>query len=163
MDYILLLAFIIFASTALIFLPYANMYKEIESAKAFNENMRNQLSMLEEEFPVVEKPSSIEQDYSRAYDFLTGQEIDVSDYILNILESQVQGITITSIKYDDSQKTISVLLTAISEVAINEFMIQTYEDFGVSSDTVDGSRWIVQPPIRMSTTTNIIEVVFYYA
>ena len=56
MDYVLLLAFVIFASTALLFLPYTNMYRDIESAKAFNENLRNQLTVLEQEFPPKEKP-----------------------------------------------------------------------------------------------------------
>jgi hypothetical protein len=163
MDYVLLLAFIIFASTALLFLPYTNMYRDIESAKAFNENLRNQLTILEQEFPNVEKPSSIIQDYSRAYDFLTSQEMDVSKYILNILDSSIEGISITSISYNDSQKTVRVLLTSSSEVAINEFMIKTYEKFGVLQDIEDESRWIIQTPTSLSTTTNIIEVVFYYA
>lgn len=163
MDYILLLAFIIFASTALLFLPYTNMYRDIESAKAFNENLRNQLTVLEQEFPPKEKPSSIEQDYSRAYDFLAAEETDVSRYILDILDSSIDGITITSISFDDSQKSVRVLLTSSSEIAINEFMIKTYEKFGVLQDIEDESRWIIQTPTSLSTTTNIIEVVFYYA
>ncbi|MFA7672599.1 MAG: hypothetical protein WCY62_01930 [Clostridia bacterium] len=163
MDYILLLAFIIFASTSLLFLPYTNMYKDIESAKAFNENLRNQLTILEQELPPVEKPSSIEQNYSQAYEFLSSQETDAYKYIVNILDSQIEGISITSIQLDDSQKSIRVLLTSVSEVAINEFMIKTYENYGVLQDLVDESRWIIQTPARISTTTNLIEVVFYYA
>ena len=163
MDYVMLLSIAIVAVTTLIVLPYTDEQRELMRERAINENLRTQLSFLEREATILPRPSDMEIAYSDAYDYLVEKEEDVSHYIYDILDSQVDGVRITNIQFNDVNRTVRVVMTTSSDVAADEFIVAVYETFGVSHSDDDPARWITRPPERRNISATVIEVVFHYA
>ena len=162
-SYILVLAFALFTFMALIYIPYAIGREDINIQRNINNILENQLDILIRDLPNQEQFSQIEKDYSTAYDDLTDSEYFETTMITDLL-SKVNGtLELSNYQISNDEQRIVLIISALSETELNEYLIQIYETYGIISGSPDPARWMTSAPIRRSLSTLTMEVTVYYA
>jgi len=162
-SYILVLAFAIFSFTALIYIPYALGREDINVQRNLNNILQNQLDILIRDVPNPEDLLQIEKDYSTAYDDLSDAE-SLSTKMMIDLVSQLNGsLSLSNYQINNNEQKIVLVISALTEIELNEYLIMIYENYGIIIGSPDPDRWMVSAPIRRSMSTLTMEVTLFYA
>jgi hypothetical protein len=152
-----------FSFVALIFIPYVLGREEINIQRNLNNILENQLDILIRDVPSQEDLSQIEKDYSKAYDDLSEAEWMSTTPMMDLVSKLDGTLTLSNYQIDNSTHKIVLIVSALSEVELNEYIIMIYEDYGIILGSPDPARWMVSAPIRRSMSTLTMEVTLYYA
>jgi len=80
------------------------------------------------------------------------------------LLSKVNGtLELSNYQISNDEQRIVLIISALSETELNEYLIQIYETYGIISGSPDPARWMTSAPIRRSLSTLTMEVTVYYA
>jgi len=148
---------------ALIYTPYAIGREDINIQRNINNILENQLDILIRDLPNQQQFSQMEKDYSTAYDDLTESEYLETAIIADLLSKLYGTLELSNYQISNKEQRIVLIITALSETELNEYLIQIYETYGIISGSPDPERWMTSAPVRRSLSTLTMEVTVYYA
>ncbi|MBN2876558.1 MAG: hypothetical protein JXL85_02785 [Bacilli bacterium] len=161
-SYLLVLSILIFSLVSLVYVPWANMNIEIEQLENINNSLTIQKEMLEENIVIAQSLSNYERGYNSAFDYLDQVSISHTSYLTDLFSYTTADVAIIDININDSQKSITLILTSDDQAKLYEYAISTYEEFGVLSVASD-ARWMLYEPQTTIIANNTMRVVIYYA
>jgi len=160
--FIFVFSFFLLSTTFLLIIPFISFQQEINAFQSNNANLSNQLELIQDEL-LMDETSILERDYSNAYSYLLSVDSNSYNYIQDILLLAKDYIEISKYSIDTDAKVITISFAYTTESAINQFIIASYEAYGISDSSSDGSRWLTSVPVRNNVTSMKVEVYFYYA
>jgi hypothetical protein len=159
----MVLSLAIFSGMALIYIPYRLILQEIAIQENINANLSLQLEALRTEIPQETIYSQVQKDYSNAFDYLTEQSTSPNRYLFDLFSEVTANLSVISYKVDQSKNEITFVLSANSQVELNEYFLQIYENYGVIANLNDVNRWMIDEPVRKWISTYVMEVKVLYA
>lgn len=161
-NYIFVLALAVFSVFTLLYIPLQLHLNEYRNLQAINSELTLQLEALQEEIPSSSDYSSAQIDYNKAFDYLMNQEKSPSGY-MNDLSSFIDGgLSLSKYSVNTKEQKITLTLSADSELALNDYLLEIYEAYGMTNET-DSARWMVSVPMRKNISALVMEVTVYYA
>jgi hypothetical protein len=160
---IMVLSLAIFSVMSLIYIPYRLILQEIAIQENINANLSLQLEALRTEIPQETIYSQVQKDYSNAFDYLTEQSTSPNRYLFDLFSEVTANLSVISYKVDQSKNEITFVLSANSQVELNEYFLQIYENYGVIANLNDVNRWMIDEPVRKWISTYVMEVKVLYA
>lgn len=162
LNYMMAMAFLIVSSMILIYLPYYLQNEEIVNQMNINSVLQNQLEDLQRQTPVARIYTSVERNYSRAYDYLIEQETFASDQLVDLFSLLTEDIDLINYSVSQDTKTIKIVISSLNEYAIDDYLLYIYEYHGIiTTETED--RWMVSRPETNYLSNEILEVTIIYA
>jgi len=162
LHYLMAMAFLIISSTILIYIPYYLQNEEIVNQMNINSVLQNQLEDLQRQTPVARTYTSIERNYSRAYDFLTDKETFADQQLLDLFSLLPTEITLMGYQVNQVDRSITLVITSLDEYAITDYLLYIYEYHGIVT-TPTQERWMLNRPVTRLLSPIIMEVKMNYA
>jgi len=162
LHYIMAMSFLILSSMILIYIPYYLKNEEIVNQVNINSILQNQLEILQRETPVEKTYTTLEKNYSNSYDFLIDKEYFASvqlSYLLNLIP---EDAVLMSYQVQAQTKTITIVISSLNEFALNEYLLDIYEEHGVIT-TATEVRFMTGRPVTRMISPLIMEVKITYA
>ncbi|MCK7492331.1 MAG: hypothetical protein MZW92_12560 [Comamonadaceae bacterium] len=157
----LAVAFVLFSSVSLLYIPYHALYEDIFIARNMNANLSAQLADLEAELALMPSFTAQERAYSDAYDALIAARMAPSAYLVNLIALAVD-VDIVRYSYQAGVSELVVTLIGPSTEALEEYLLLVYETYGIT-DGVEPARWIDGFPAFETVGVKMIEVTFRHA
>jgi hypothetical protein len=146
----------------LIYIPYYLQNENIVNQMNMNSVLQNQLEDLQRQTPVAKTYTTVERNYSRAYDFLIEQETFANNQLLDLFSLLPDEIDLMSYKVDQTDQSITIVISSLDEDAISDYLLYIYEYHGVVSTPTE-TRWMVARPTTRLLSPVIMEVKMNYA
>ncbi len=162
-NYLMIATFFIISTTLLVYIPYFSMNEEIKIAQNNVNALQNQLQVLISETPTSPTFSTIQQDYSNAYEYLISQEMNPKILILDLMSEMNTNVFIQSYQINSQTKEIVLVLSGDTQHDLFEYMIEVYEAYGVIGGQEDDTRWILNKPTYKFNNPLQVEVTIKYA
>lgn len=162
LHFVMAMSFLIISSMLLIYIPYYLQNDEIINQMNINSVLQNQLEDLQRQTPVERVYSSVERNYSNAYDFLSEQETFGQDEIADLIDLVTIDMTLMSYTVNHDEKTITLVITSQVDHVLDEYLLSIYETHGVVSEPTS-IRWMTTRPETRLLTPIIMEVTITYA
>ena len=162
LHYLMAMSFLIVSSMILIYIPYYLQNEEIINQMNINSVLQNQLENLQIQTPVAKTYTSIERNYSRAYDFLIEKETFANDQLADLFSLLPVEITLMSYQVNQIDKSITIVITSLDEQAVTDYLLYIYEYHGIVNQPTD-TRWMVSRPTTRLLSPIIMEVKMNYA
>lgn len=161
-NYLLVLAFTIFSLTTLIYIPLYTFNEDINIQTNKNNILQSQIDVLKDDIPNITDYTQTEKNYSDAYDFISGQINNPSDYYHDLLSQLSGSLEVVRYTLDASTHEIKIIISSTTEVELYEYLIVIYEAYGITDGT-DPSKWMANQPERKFVSSLVMEVTVTYA
>ncbi len=162
-NYLMVIAFLIFTTVSLLYIPFFLLNEDVSNQQNRNQSLENQLNILKrniEEDPIY---SDVQISYHNVYHSLNELEISYLTYLDNLTSYLYSDLQLNSISINASDHSITLVISSsTTTLNLNEYVLDIYEDFGISQDE-DNSRWITNVPERRQISELVLEVKVYYA
>ena len=162
-NYILVLALAVFSVFTLLYIPYQLNLQVIQDYANTNASLALQIEALKSELLTEDDYPQAQIDYNDAYNYLIDQELSPSDYLDDLLIYVTGTLSVTKYTVDSKTKKITIVISSNTEFELSEYIIQIYETYGITINSTDLSRWMMDSPIRKNISTFVMEVTVYYA
>lgn len=162
-NYLMVIAFLIFSSVTLLYIPYYLFNEDITSQENIIQSLENQLEILRRDISDDDSYTSEQIAYNEAYMTLQEQEMNYQSHLIDLILELDSNLTIDRIEIDASTKTIKLHVSGLTELDLNEYVISVYETYGVIAGEDSETRWIVEEPETVSLSELLMEVTITYA
>lgn len=159
---LLVLAFLIFSFSAIVFIPYVTLANQIHDQRSINNILQNQVTELIEKRAITQEYTQEQIDYSNAYIFLSQQDKGYEQKIRDVLSHVNGSLDILNYTISNENNVMTLIITADSKAELFEFVIGFYEDFGTHVGLTE-SRWVTERPKHSFLSELVMEVVISYA
>lgn len=157
-------AFAVLATVLVIYIPFISSNLAINAQLNQNFNLQNQLNVLLQQQQTSTNVTTIEKEYSNAYDIINAESSSPSGYIADLMSKMTGSLTINSVQVATSAKKIVLIVSSPATDELYEYILSIYEEFGLTENTTENEgRWIITAPTRRFLSNNQLEVTVTYA
>jgi len=161
-NYLFVLSVLIFALISMVYIPWTNMNQEIQTLEIERDSLLIQYEMLEDNIEHDVSFTNYQREYNLAFQALVAESVSPSCRLTDLLALSTSEVSVIEINIDDSDKTITLLVTASDDYYLYNYSIDIYETHGIIT-SVSSERWILLPPEITMIASGTMKVVIYYA
>jgi type IV pilus assembly protein PilM len=162
-NYLMVFAFLIFSSVALLYIPFYLLNEDITNEENTIQSLENQLEILQRDQTNHDTYTDEQIQYNQAYEMLIEKEMNYRSHVIDLIIEIDENISLDHIDIDAQTKTITLLLSGHTQLDLDEYALRIYETYGLSSYDNSQSRWILEEPTVEFLSELLMEVTIIYA
>lgn len=162
-NYLMVFSFLIFASIALLYIPFFLFNEDITNQQNLNQGLENQLYILQRDLPISNGYTPEQIVFNQIYENLSEAEKSYEPYLTDLIDKLNPEVNIVSFNANSSNENIIITVTGTTRFDIDEYILTIYEAYGTSEYITDDQRWIVSLPEIKVLSEFVLEVTLYHA
>ncbi len=162
-NYLMVFSFLIFASVALLYIPFFLFNEDITNQQNLNQGLQNQLYILQRDLPASNGYTPDQIVFNQIYDSLMQSEKSYEPYVSDLISQLNPEVNLVTFDGNASEKTLVITVTGTTRFDIDEYVLAIYEAYGVSEYIDDDHRWIISTPEIDVISEFVLEVTLYHA
>lgn len=166
-NYLMVFSFLIFASVALLYIPFFLFNEDITNHQNLNQGLENQLYILQRDLPSANGYTPEQIVFNQIYENLSELEKSYEPYLTNLISELENGlhdeVDLVNFNGNSNDKILIVTITGTTRFDIDEYILAIYEAYGTSEYITDDLRWIISPPEIRILSEFVLEVTLYHA
>lgn len=162
-NYLMVFSFLIFASVALLYIPFFIFSEDIANQQNLNQGLENQLYILQRDLPQTSSYTAEQIVFNQLYESLSESEKSYEPFISDLIGELNTDVNLLTFSVDDSEKTIVITISGTTRLDLDEYVLSIYEAYGITSLMTEDQRWIASAPEVRVMSEFVLEVTLYYA
>jgi type IV pilus assembly protein PilM len=162
-NYLMVLAFLIFSSIALLYIPFYLFNEEAREQENTIQSLENQLDILKRDQTNQTTYTDEQVQYNEAYESLLEKEMSFRAHLIDLIAELDVNVSLDHVEVDAKSKTITLLVSGNTVLDLNEYVIRIYEAYGISTFDDGPNRWITSEPETSFLSELLMEVTITYA
>ena len=162
-NYLMVLAFLIFSSITLLYIPFYLFNEEITDQENKIQNLENQLEILKRDELNNTSYSDVQIQYNEAYESILEKEMSYRSHMIDLITELDTYIFLDHVEVDAKSNTITILVSGYTALDLNEYAIRIYEAYGILDNDHHPNRWITEEPEISFLSELLMEVTINYA
>ena len=162
-NYLMVLAFLIFSSVTLLYIPFYLFNEDITNKENTVQSLENQLEILQRDQTNGDSYTVEQIQYNEAYETLIEKEMNYRSHVIDLIVEIDANISLDHIEIDAQSKTITLLVIGNTQLDLNEYVLRIYEAYGLSAYDDSETRWMMEEPTVEFLSELLMEVTITYA
>ncbi|BCR35583.1 type IV pilus biogenesis protein PilM [Mariniplasma anaerobium] len=162
-NYLMVFSFLIFASVALLYIPFFLFSEDIANQQNLNQGLENQLYILQRDLPQSNSYTPNQIIFNQLYESLSESEKSYEPYITDLIAELNSDVALLTFSEDASDQMMVITISGTTRLDLDEYVLSIYEAYGKTDLMTGDHRWIISAPEVRVVSEFVLEVTLYHA